>query len=94
VELLFFLTLPHTSGGRAHLISWCSSLPTSNVGLNSTTSLAKYEWALRDFFEIVKWAKSPPHISTFQTNNLKPVLYAKLSRLEKPEIVNVQALYS
>jgi hypothetical protein len=35
VELLFLLTLPHTSGGRAYLICWCSSLPTSNVGLNS-----------------------------------------------------------
>jgi hypothetical protein len=35
VELLFLLTLPHTSGRRAQLICWCSSLPTSNVGLNS-----------------------------------------------------------
>ena len=29
------VTPTHTSGGMLHLISWCTSLPTSHVGLNS-----------------------------------------------------------
>ena len=46
---------PHTWWGRAHLISWCTSLPTSSMGLFPRSTLLA-SWVFRDFSGIVRWA--------------------------------------
>ena len=71
---------PHTWRGRAHLINWCTSLPTSSMRLFPHSTLLA-AWAFRDFFlELLDGPKANPRNRQYFSS---PIIECCTPRLKK-----------
>lgn len=79
MELLSLLTVPHTNAGRAHLISWCSSLPTSHVGLNFPPfPLPSMNGPLGIFLKLLNGPKAHPTFQQSPIRSQRPMILSSV----------------